>query len=156
VGALTHFLGEEQTRAFLKRLGDQNPYLYAQPAAGRSGLFSGEYDINMQGLTSAFVAMTQGEPAGVLALDPTSLSSNLIALFKQGKNPHSALLFIDWLLGEGAVVSSEVEGSWTPEEVEKRQKGELKLPKRIRVEQARDVDQLKTWMDLFQQLVVRK
>lgn len=156
VGTLTHILGEEQTKSFLKRLSDQNPYFYAQPTAGRSGLLAGEYDINMQGLTSGFVAMSQGEPTGVLALDPTTLSANLIAFFKQSQNPHAALLFIDWLLGEGAVVSSEVEGSWTPEEVEKRQKGELKLPKRVRVELARDVDHLKNWMDLFQQLVVRK
>jgi len=156
VGTLLEILGEEQTKSFLKKLGDQDPHFYVRPAAGRSGLLSGEFDVNMQGLTSGYVNMIKGEPSGILALDPTNLSSNLVGVFEQSKNPHAALLFIDWVLGKGAPIAAELKGEWTPAEVDKRQKGTVKLPGRIRIEKAGDSDHLKSWMAMFQQLVAKK
>jgi ABC-type Fe3+ transport system substrate-binding protein len=119
-------------------------------------LLSGEFDIHQRGLTGALESIWRGEPVGVVALDPTTMSLDALGLFKESKNPHAALLFLDWALGEGKGVASKSEGSWTPEEVERREKEGIKLPKRIRIEAPEDAKELKRWMDLFQQLVVGK
>lgn len=156
VGCLTEFLGEEKTKSFLKKLGEQDPQFFATNAIGRTGLLAGEFDINMQAISYAVQSIVAGEPTGMVALDPTPLSPGIIGLFKKAKNPHSALLFLDWAFGEGLPLVFKIYFSWTPEEVEKRQKGTYKLPKRIRIEQPGDAERIEKWLELFDQLVVKK
>jgi iron(III) transport system substrate-binding protein len=157
VGALIEHLGESAARDFLRRLGDQRPYFYTQPEAARNGLFAGEWDINMQGITSAITSSRKGEPVGWVALDPTSLSPDAIGLFRLAPHPHAALLFLDWVVSpEGQHTLTDITGSLTQEDLQKREKDGQKLPQRLTFQSPADSPKLEGWAKLFEELVVRK
>jgi iron(III) transport system substrate-binding protein len=157
VGMLIEQMGEPAARDYLRRLGEQQPYFYTQPEAARNGLLAGEWDINMQGITSAVVSARRGEPIGWVALDPTTLSPDILGLFKQAPHPYAAMLFLDWAVTpEGQHALSDTQGSITPEDLAKREKEGQKLPQRISVQSPADAPKLEGWAKLFDELVVRK
>ncbi len=157
VGALIEYLGEPATREFLRQLGDQRPYFYTQPEAARNGLLAGEWDLNMQGITSAVVSARKGEPIGWVALDPTTLSPTVIGLTSMAPHPYAAMLFLDWAMSaEGQRVFTEAQGSITQEELDRREKEGVRLPTRITIQSPTDAARWPEWMKLFDELVVRK
>jgi iron(III) transport system substrate-binding protein len=157
VGSLVEHLGEQRTREYLSRLGEQRPYFYTQPEAARNGLLAGEWDVNMQGLTSAVIAARRGEPIGWLALDPTTLSPDIIGLFHGSPHPHAAMLLLDWAVSpEGQHIFTHGQGSITQEELDKREKEGVKLPARLTFQTPADVAKVDDWMRMFDELVVRK
>ncbi len=157
VGALIEHLGEPATREFLRQLGDQRPYFYTQPEAARNGLLAGEWDLNMQGITSAVVSARKGEPIGWVALDPTTLSPTVIGLTSMAPHPYAAMLFLDWAMSaEGQRVFTEAQGSITQEELDRREKEGVRLPTRITIQSPTDAARWPEWMKLFDELVVRK
>jgi iron(III) transport system substrate-binding protein len=157
VGALLEHLGEPATRDYLRRLGDQRPYHYSQPDAGTNGLLAGEWDIVMHGMANAVTAMRAGAPVAWVALDPTTLSPDILGLFKQAQHPYAAMLFLDWVIGpEGQRTMNQAQGSFTLEEVDRREKDGVKLPARITFQSPADAARLDGWTALFDELVVRK
>ncbi len=157
VGALVEHLGEPQARDFLRKLGDQKPYFYTQPQVARNGLLAGEWDINMQGMTSSVVSVRKGDPLGWVALDPTTLSPDVAGIFKLAPHPHAAMLFLDFIVApEGQALVSGIQGSVTQEELEKREKEGVKLPARITFQAPSDVPKVAGWMKMFEELVMKK
>lgn len=157
VGALVEHLGEQPARDFLRKLGDQKPYFYTQPEVARNGLLAGEWDINMQGMTSSVVSVRKGDPLGWVALDPTTLSPDIAGLFKLAPHPHAGMLFLDFILtAEGQKLVSDIQGSVTQEELEKREKEGVKLPSRITFQSPADVPKVAGWMKMFEELVMKK
>jgi iron(III) transport system substrate-binding protein len=156
VGALLEHLGEPATRDYLRRLGDQRPYHYAQPDVGTNGLLAGEWDIVMHGMANAVTAMRAGAPVAWTALDPTTLSPDILGLFKQAAHPHAALLFLDWAIsGDGQRQLNQAQGSFTLEEVDRREKDGVRLPARITFQAPADAAKLEAWTALFDEQVRR-
>jgi iron(III) transport system substrate-binding protein len=157
VSALLEHLGDLGARDYLRRLGDQRPYFYTQPEAAKNGLMAGEWDFAMQGITNGVTTARKGEPIGWAALDPTLLSPTVLGLTGMAPHPHAAMLFLDWALSpEGLRTFTDVQGSITQEELDRREKEGVKLPARITIQSPADHERLTEWMKLFDELVVRK
>ncbi len=157
VGALVQFMGEQGAADYLKKLGDQKPLFYTQPEVGRNGLLAGEYDINMQGLTSAVISTRKGEPTQWVALDPTTLSPDSVSLFKAAPHPYSAMLLLDFMLSpEGQKIVSDTQGSITQDELDKGEKEGQKLPARISMQTTTDATKAAAWSAMFEKLVMQK
>lgn len=157
VGALIDQMGDQAARDFLTKLGDQKPSFYTQPQAAKTGLLAGEWDLNMQGITTGVQSVRSGEPIGWTALDPTTLSPTIIGLPRLAPHPYAAMLFLDWAVSaEGQQTFSGIEGSISQQELDAREKDGVPLPQRIHIQTPDEAGKLDGWMKLFDQLVAKK
>jgi hypothetical protein len=67
------------------------------------------------------------------------------------------MLFLDWSVGpDGLKTFTEIQGSITQEELDRREKEGVKLPARITIQSPTDPERLPEWSRLYDELVVRK
>ena len=99
--ALMDHWGEEKGKAFFQRLRGQKPkvrtghtHLAQLIAAGEDPLSP---TIHSQGMASG---QRRGAPVEWLNLEPVVASSNVSALTKNAPHPHTALLFLDFILNK--------------------------------------------------------
>jgi iron(III) transport system substrate-binding protein len=157
VGMLQEHLGEPATRDFLRRLGEQRPFLFNNSDVARNGMMAGEFDLSTGSMASGIRSQRNGDPIRWTLLDPTTLSPDVIGLFKQAPHPHAALLFLDWATSpEGQHVLTETQGSISQVELERGEKDGIRLPPRVSFQSPADAARLDDWMKLFEELVVRR
>lgn len=156
-GMLIETLGEEQATNFLKKLGDQNLFLYQTGGVGMQALTSGETHIGTQSHSSVVEAKKSGAPVNFVALDPTMTTVSLIGIFEKTQHPYSAMLFIDFMLSPDGQKVLREEGNYASmQEVERGEAWGVKLPKKIRFESPEDEKKTRTWNDKFNQLAAKK
>ncbi len=155
--ALIETMGEDKTRDYLKRLGEQNLFLYQTGGVGMQALISGETHIGTQSHASVVDGKKSGAPVNFVALDPTMATVSLIGVFEKTAHPHAAMLFIDFMISsEGHKVLREEGNYASMEEVKQGEAWGVKLPKKVRLESPDDEKNIKKWSDMFNQLAAKK
>jgi iron(III) transport system substrate-binding protein len=156
-GMLLEHLGEPATRDFLRRLGEQRPFLFNNSEVARNGILAGEFDLSSAGLADGVRAIRNGDPIRWTLLDPSTLSPDILGFFRQAPHPYAAMLFLDWVTApEGQQAMAEAQGSIGQADLQKGEKDGVKIPPRLTYQSAADATKLEGWMTLFEETVARR
>ncbi|GEM_PF-2935996 len=156
-GLLIKVFGEEQATVYLKKLGDQNPFLYQSGGVGVQSLISGETYLGTNTQSAATEARQTGAPVSWVPIDPTASTVTLAGVFEKTSHPYSAMLFMDFLLGpEGQKLAREEGNYLAMSDIKNGEAFGVKLPKRVILESPGDDANLAKWTDMFTALVAKK
>lgn len=158
VTMLNETMGESKAKSFLSSLSAQDIFFYDTPQVADKALKDGQIDINMQGSTTARRGVSEGAPVNWAAPEPTMGQHNFIGLFKDSKNPHAALLFIDYMFTEEAQNKLRSLGYLTVKELTGGAGvvDGVKLPRTIWLQTKERVDKIPEGTKIFEQLVMKK
>jgi ABC-type Fe3+ transport system substrate-binding protein len=95
-------MGEEKGMAYLRRLAKQDiNTVEASARAILDRVISGEYPIALQIFNHhTVISASKGAPAAWIAMEPVTLSLQLVGITKGAPHPNAALLFIEYMLSE--------------------------------------------------------
>ena len=112
IGLILHTMGNDKGRQFLTQLAtQQKPRIYQLSSTALTDLVAkGEVPATPTSYESDAlrVASEQGSPVKWLPLQPVMASPGFTAPAAKAPHPHAAMLFIDYLLGDGEKVFSDL------------------------------------------------
>jgi iron(III) transport system substrate-binding protein len=94
--------GKDKTEAWLKKFVDQKPSPVAVSARQLVNVvMAGEYAVGLSiFMHHAVISAQDGAPVAPIPFEPVASTNGSMAIPKGTKNPHGALLFVDFVLGE--------------------------------------------------------
>ena len=100
-GTLLQQLGEEAGLRFMKKLSDQEPRHVRGRRLLSQLVAAGEFDMAIEtNLNSVLTLAGQGAPLWFAPIRPLFYSPSLVYLSQNAPHPHTAALFVDYLLSE--------------------------------------------------------
>ncbi len=94
--------GKDKTEVWLKKFVDQKPSSVAVSARQLVNIvMAGEYAVGLSiFMHHAVISAQDGAPVAPIPFEPVASTNGSMAIPKGTKNPHGALLFVDFVLGE--------------------------------------------------------
>lgn len=107
--------GEEKTTDFYTRVLAQEPLFYNSTAPLAQSVAAGEVALGLGIYHTALPPLEKGAPLGLVALDPTPISSIYSFATQRAKAPNTASLFVAWLASpEGNAAYEKISGRGSP------------------------------------------
>lgn len=107
--------GEEKTTEFYTRVLGQEPLFFNSTAPLAQSVAAGEVALGLGIYHTALPPLKKGAPIGLVALDPTPISSIYSFTLRRAKAPSAAALFVAWLASpEGNAVYEQISGRGSP------------------------------------------